>query len=288
MRQRKVFVKSDLTTVEVERTIGDHGEVSIPSAAMPPAYTKLSLGRNTSSCRWFDFGPWYNVGIDSITYACQRQIERFLDKQDRDVEATTIVGYCKNGINHFLNYLVIYATAIGRSLELCDINRGLVDSYLGFLRDRGISTLSQQVCYAYTKSVLVSMGRRGLFELVTTGDGATFPRNPFPGSQQHDGGEPHLTRAERKAFTAAVKTAVMPIMTSDAPPSGTLLAYALLVVALHTGRNRTPLIEMSIDCLRPHPKEDLEFLVLYKRRGHSTSKVVLRAETTATRVVEST
>jgi hypothetical protein len=65
------------------------------------------------------------------------------------------------------------------------------------------------------------------------------------------------------------------------------LSYALFVIALHTGRNTTPLIEMPIDCLRPHPKDATEFLVLYKRRGHTTTKVALRSESRIDRVVES-
>lgn len=80
----------------------------------------------------------------------------------------------------------------------------------------------------------------------------------------------------------------MPLLISDAEPTSTILAYALLIVALHTGRNTTPLLEMPIDCLRAHPKEDIEFLVLYKRRGHTTSKVALRTQSTVDRVVEST
>ena len=45
---------------------------------------------------------------------------------------------------------------------------------------------------------------------------------------------------------------------------------------------------MPTDCLRPHPKDGTEFLVLYKRRGHSTTKVALRAHSTVDRIVEST
>ncbi|MPV61407.1 hypothetical protein CFB46_23330 [Burkholderia sp. HI2761] len=286
MGKRKAFVKSDLATIEVEHAAGDDGYISIPADVIPPADTVVRLGINASKRRQFDFGPWYTVGIDPITYACQRQIERFLDKQDLDVEISTVAGYC-TGVRHFLDYLLIHAAAIGRALQLHDINRDVLDSYLAFLRDRGVSTLTQRVCYAYTKSVLVALGRRGLFELMISGDNATFPSNPFPGSHRHDRGETPLTRAERKAFTAAVKTAVIPIMTIDTPPTSTLLAYALLVVALHTGRNTTALMEMPIDCLRPHPKDGLEFLVLYKRRGHTTTKVVIRSETTAERSVES-
>ena len=60
------------------------------------------------------------------------------------------------------------------------------------------------------------------------------------------------------------------------------------MVALHTGRNTTPLLEMSRDCLRPHPKDNTMFLVLWKRRGYNTSKVALRAESDAERLLEST
>ena len=81
---------------------------------------------------------------------------------------------------------------------------------------------------------------------------------------------------------------MQPLFTDDAEPTGPLLAYALLVVALHTGRNTTPLLEMPTDCLRPHPKDGTDFLVIYKRRGHSTTKVALRAHSTVNRVVEST
>ncbi|RAR25739.1 hypothetical protein DP092_26535, partial [Pseudomonas sp. MDMC224] len=64
-------------------------------------------------------------------------------------------------------------------------------------------------------------------------------------------------------------------------------AYALLVVALHTGRNTTPLLEMRTDCLRAHPKEGIEFLVVFKRRGFTSSKVALRTSSSVNRIVES-
>lgn len=64
------------------------------------------------------------------------------------------------------------------------------------------------------------------------------------------------------------------------------MVYALLIVALHTGRNATPLLEMGRNCLRPHPKDDTVFLVLWKRRGYNTSKVAIRAESKTERVLE--
>lgn len=80
----------------------------------------------------------------------------------------------------------------------------------------------------------------------------------------------------------------MPIWLDDTPVTGELLAYAMLTVALHTGRNTTPLLEMERNCLRAHPKNNSVFLVLWKRRSHTSHKVALRAENRAAQLLEST
>jgi len=288
MGRRKIFVKSDLATAQIEHVRDLAGRLEVPLEVLPPPTTVVAFGRNAMKYRHFDFAPWYGVGIDEITYACQRQVERFLDKQDADVEVSTVTGYCGGGLRHFLEYAAVRATAMQRSLRLADITRATVDGYLLFLRDKGNSLASQRTTYSYTKSILQALGRRSFITLIPSGDEATFPKNPFPNVSREPTGEQPLTTAQRKAFTVAEKTAVQPLFTDDSEPSGPLLAYALLVVALHTGRNTTPLLEMPTDCLRPHPKDGTEFLVIYKRRGHSTTKVALRAHSTVNRVVECT
>lgn len=189
MGKRKIFTKSDVATVRIEYTRDDDGRVTIPPGITPPSNTVVSFGRIASSRRRFDFSPWYSVDIDPITYACQRQIERFLDKQDSDVEITTVSSYCAYGLKNFLDYLVLVSAALRRPLTLGDITRDMVDGYLGFLRDKGLSTASQQTTYNFTKSVLVALGRRSLIDVVHRGDYATFPTNPFPGSHRHNKGE---------------------------------------------------------------------------------------------------
>jgi hypothetical protein len=55
------------------------------------------------------------------------------------------------------------------------------------------------------------------------------------------------------------------------------LTCCLLAVALRTGRNTTPLLNMEIGCLRDHPlKENRKLLVVYKKRGNKTHTVALR------------
>ncbi|WDH34128.1 hypothetical protein [Pseudomonas chlororaphis] len=288
MGKRKVFAKTDLSIPQVEHSHDAVGNVVILPEAIPPKNTTVEFGRSSSSLRRFNFARWYDSGIDPITYACQRQIERFLAGQDGAVTASTVVGYCQNGLRNFLDCCVLRATAFGRDLALADVNRDLIDGYLGHLAGLGCATTAQKTLYTQTKPVLLALGRRGLIPLVTSGDAATFPRNPFPNSNRKYKSETALSKLERQAFAVALRQAITPIWADDAPVTSDLLACALLVVALHTGRNTTPLLEMGHDCLRPHPKDNIVFLVLWKRRGYNTSKVALRAESDAERLLEST
>ncbi|MNJ32000.1 hypothetical protein D3C77_266550 [compost metagenome] len=288
MGKRKVYARTDLIGLQVEHSLDQQGRVVMPPEAIPPARTLVAFGRNASGSRSFDFAPWYGSGIDPITYACQRQIERFLAGQDTQVEVSTVVSYCYNGMHNLLDYLLLRATALGYGLTLADIDRELIDDFLGHLAGKGWAISSQKHVYDHTKSVLLALGQRGLITLVIAGDAATFPRNPFPNSNRKKKGETPLPKAQRQALAAALKQAVMPIWQDDIPLTGELLTYALLIVALHTGRNTTPLLEMGRDCLRAHPKDDSTFLLLWKRRGHNTSKVILRGESTNERLLEST
>jgi hypothetical protein len=131
------------------------------------------------------------------------------------------------------------------------------------------------------------LGQRGLIHLVTSGDTATFPKNPFPNSKRKMKGETALSKREQQAFTVALRQAIRPIWDDGAPVTGELLSYVVLVVALHTGRNTTPLLEMGRDCLRPHPKDNTVFLMLWKRRGYNTSKTALRGSSDEDRLLGS-
>lgn len=288
MGKRKVFTKTDLSVPQVEHSIDTAGNVVVLPEAIPPLNTAIKFVRNTSSIRSFDFARWYGAGIDAVTYACQRQIERFLAGQDRAVTVTTAAHYCTTGLRLFLDYCLLRAAAFERDLVLADVNRDLIDGYLRHLTGLGVATISQKGYYTKTKSVLIELGRRGLFPLVPSGDTATFPRNPFPNSNRKAKGETALSKRERQEFTTALHKAIRPIWSDNTLVTSNLLVSALLIVALHTGRNTTPLLEMGRDCLRPHPKDNTVFLVLWKRRGYNTSKVPLRAESDAERLLEYT
>lgn len=287
MGKRKVFIKTDLSVPQIGHNLDAAGNLVILPEAIPPKNTSVTFARNTTNCRNFDFSPWYGIGIDAITYVVQRQIERFIAGQDSPVTAPTVVSYCQSGASKFLDYCALLATAFIRQLTLKDLNRNLIDGYLSHLAGQGLSAVTQKGYYSKIKPVLLALGQRGLFSLVASGDAATFPHNPFPNSNRKVKGETSLSKREREEFSWALRQAVKPIWVDNIPPTGEALVFALLVVALHTGRNATPLLEMGRDCLRPHPKNDSVFLVLWKRRGYNFSKVALRSESSAERVVES-
>jgi len=287
MGKRKIYIETDLTVPQVEQRLDPDGRVVLFSEYMRPANTRIEFGRNSTRKRSFDFARWYGLAIDSVTYACQKQIERFLAGQDAEIEISTLTSYC-DGLHHFLDYLVLRAVAFGREITLTEIDRDVIEGYIGYLGNRSTSVSYCKTQYTCTKPVLQALGRRGLITLVTSGDSATFPRNPYPNSNRQSKGEDPLTKGQRQAFAAAVKEAVMPIWQDDVQLTSELLSYAFFIVALHTGRNATPLLEMRRNCLHAHPKDGSTFLVLWKRRGHNTSKVILRADSTHKRLLEST
>lgn len=236
--------------------------------------------------RSFNFGPWYGEGFDEITAVCQRQIERLLRTHDGDLTPASVASYC-SALVYFFEFLSVWHVALERHVMLDDIDRTLIDAFLAHLKDRELQTSSQSSIYSNTKSVLVAIGKRKVIKIIGKGDDATFPVNPHPGMRRNTKGQAPLPKMQRLAFTVAVKTEVMALFRDDAVLTSELLAYALLIIALHTGRNTVPLLELTTTCLRAHPKRGLRFLVVYKRRAGKASAVVVRAAE-ASRAIEST
>jgi hypothetical protein len=226
MGKRKVFTKTDLSVPQVEHIHDMAGNVVILPEVIPPSNTKVAFRRNASQALSFDFARWYGVGINSITYACQRQIERFLSDGDAIIAASTVSGYCRHGLRYFLEYCVLRAMAFGRELVLEDVSRDLIDGYLSHLDGLNVATSTQKTLYAKTKSVLIALGQRGLIHLVDSGDAATFPKNPFPNVYRKIKGETALSKREQQAFTVALRQAIRPIWDDGAPVTGELLALS--------------------------------------------------------------
>lgn len=282
MMRKKVFTASDISIVEVvinDQMPSHHIEDLIKNPVV--RFPENPTGRIS-----YSFAKWYGVGIDLITYVCQVQILRFLAHQDATIEVSSICSVSA-AFNKFFEYLTLRSTALARDLAPCDINRDLINGYIRHLSISGLEITGQRVNFSLVKTALLAMGRREIFTLIAHGNDKTFPLNPFPNANRHAKGAVSLTRQVRQNVSVALKKAVQPVWSSDQPLTSELLAYCVLIVALHTGRNTIPLLEMNPDCLRPHPKDNMSFLVLWKRRGHNTNKVVLRSESEGQKSLES-
>ncbi|HFI2213345.1 TPA: phage integrase SAM-like domain-containing protein [Pseudomonas aeruginosa] len=232
------------------------------------------------------FADWYGGQIDILTYVCHVQILRFLAKQDAEVEVATLCSYY-GAIRKFLEFAELRAYALERSFSLADINRDFIDSYLRHLSTLGATKNTQRINFSHIKSVLIALSRRGIIDIVAHGDNKTFPLNPFPNSNKFKKGANPLSTREKKPLVIALRSAIQPIWDDGHPLTCELISYCLLAVALHTGRNTTPLLEMTPNCLKPHPKDGNSFLVLWKRRGHNSNKVILRRESESQTTIES-
>lgn len=275
MGNRKLFRSTELTTPGVLHTRDENDKIAIQVEAIPPKITQVNLGNLYRRNYNYDFGKWYDKGIDQIAYACQIQIERFIAKQDSDVSILTIRTYC-HALTSLLQFAVNQAISNSTSICLDDINRDFIDCYIGHLLATGNETLTQKNCYQATKAVLKALCQRGLIKEVASGDIATFPKNPYPGVERTVKSEKPLSKRERISVAAALHQAIKPLFNQNVEVSSNLLANAFLLVALYTGSNTFPLFEMNVDCLRPHPKESMMFLVLFKRRGHKTTKTPIQ------------
>ncbi|WP_033422830.1 hypothetical protein [Hydrogenovibrio halophilus] len=268
MKKRKDFNQAPLS-------VSDRNGVVITQPVLKtgiPKNTLVSLGVNPTSYRTYDFEKHYRQGFDAITSAAQQTIEIMLSESL--VEPSTISHYCHSGFKDFAHYLAIYAKAMNRELVLSDITFELIENYIQNLKTNYPNSASAKTIYTNTKSILVKMQGMGWLERFD------FPKNPFPNSNRKVKGQTAFSKAERKRVAHALKVDVNKILEKNEPLNSYELTIFLLAIALRSGMNTTPLLEMTTDSIQEHPlKENRKLLVLYKRRGNATHIQNLRHST---------
>lgn len=256
MRKRKDFNQSLLAPVADQ-----NGEViTTPVLEGIPESKRISFSKkNTLNYRSYDFTSFYEKGFDTITSAVQQSIEIMLSESV--VETTTLVSCCKK-FSKFANYLAICSQVLQRELVLSDITVELIEHYIQHLKIHYPNRSSGKGLYTELKTILVKMQRLGWL------DRFDFPKNPFPSSNSQSKGQKAFSKAERIRVVYALKDDASKILKKNEPLNSYELTILLLSIALRSGMNTTPLLEMTTDSIKDHPlKEDRKLLVLYKRRG---------------------
>lgn len=259
MKIRKPFEGDTLTRVSTE-PIAEHdgGAVII-----------LPVKGNATTLRKLDLTPYLGYGIDDWVWVCVAQLRAFL--AGGGVTPATVTSYWNSGILHFFDFLI----SAGIPCQPFTLENKHLVAYIDWLKGHGNWAYgSQRGRYNHTKSVLVGLQQRQLVK----GGKALFPVNPFPSSNSRMKGATPLSTGERIRLAEAIRDDLIAIhkKTFDGTASEALVVH-LLALAVRTGANTTPLLDMTRDCLRPHPfMPNMMLLELFKRRGNATHLKSLR------------
>ena len=280
VRQRKNLTinKNKLKkTSAVEPTIGIAKNQEILRPIHPVInYPNLgSVGNYGYNC---DFSQYYSKGYDDITNRVYYTAKALLKNTDAFAESTQH-NYLEIGFSYFAKYLGLFRHSVGEDLTQADITSTLIEHYLLHLKGSGLSYTSQKNIYTFLKSLLTRMREKGYWPIV--GDinlnSDFFPENPFPKSNKRQKGAKPLTSQEKRQVVVTLKQAIKPIYQKTEPLSGYELTLCLLAVAIQTGINTSPLLNMTTNALSNHPlKDNRKLLTVFKKRGNTTQLHNLR------------
>lgn len=243
-----------------------------------PVVNYPSLGSSCGNGSNFDFSPHYGKGYDDITNRVYYTAKALLKNTDAFTERTQ-QSYLKDGFSNFAEYLELYRHSLNADLTQVDITPELIEQYLLHLKGSELAFTSQKEVYSKGKSFLIRMKEKGYWSAV--GDinlnADFFPKNPFPQSNKRVKGENPLTSYEKRRVVVALKQAIKPIYQKTEPLTGYDLTLCLLAVAIQTGINTSPLLNMTTEALSDHPlKDNRKLLTVFKKRGNATQLHNLR------------
>lgn len=212
--------------------------------------TKIHFPKNQGSIRTFDFSPYYGKQCDSIVLECNKAIEELLQQAIQSNEQTltvySIVCYCR-GFKEFIHFCHFIVSGSGEELHVGDINKELITQFISFLAEKRTAKVTQRNIYTFTKSLLMHLVNKGLLT------NNIFPKNPYPNSKRTTKGQNPLCKLEIKNITHALSNEIKRIRASDDLLSSYDLSICVLSIALRTGLNPTPILELSTECIEPHP-----------------------------------
>lgn len=273
-RQRKnLTVNKDKLkkTSVVEPTI-DAAQNQAIVRPLNPVVNYPNLGSKGGNGYNFDFSPYYGKGYDDITNRAFYTAKALLKNTDAFTEQTQR-EYLIGGFASFARYLALFRCATGEDLTQADITPELIEQYLLHLKGSELGFVSQKNVYTHLKSLLTRMKEKGYWSVV--GDinlnSDFFPKNPFPKSNKRGGGgQKPLTEHEKRQVVVALKQAIKPIHQKTEPLTSYELTLCLLAVAIQTGINTSPLLNMTTEALSDHPlKESRKLLTVFKKRGNA-------------------
>ena len=229
---------------------------------------RVEFPPNASTVRSFDFTPWLAIGMDDIVRPCIDAVVRMVGARHRRV--STIVSNCRGGLRYLFDYFAAHDIK-----QLSQIDQHVIEGFIGWLRLSGVAYGTQLARYKHAKAMLVDL----VVHDVLSSDVVVFPSNPFPQAERRTKGAAPLGWSERKRFVEALKRDLIAIAKDQFEGTDSAaLVILMLAVALRTGINTHPLLELRIDCLQPHPLLKKQLLLQYvKYRAATDGQTIVRA-----------
>ncbi|CAM3117712.1 hypothetical protein HYN57_20405 [Vibrio parahaemolyticus] len=236
-----------------------------------PVVNYPNIGSKGGNGTNFDFSSYYGEGYDDITNRAYYTAKALLKNTDAFTERTQY-AYLTAGFTYFAEYLTIFRHSLGEDLTQADITSNLIEQYLLHLKGSKLGYNSQKSVYTYIKSLLTRMKEKGYWPAI--GDinlnSDFFPKSPFPNSNKRAKGAKPLTSHEKRQVVVALKQAIKPIYQKTEPLTGYQLTLCLLAVAIQTGINTSPLLNMTTESLSNHPlKDNRKLLTVFKKRSNA-------------------
>lgn len=235
--------------------------------AGPPA-ARVNLPGGPALTHTADLSAWLGKGFDAWVLTCVGQLQAFVDNMT--VSPNSVVAYAK-ALRYFFEYLRGGIT-VGTPPKLKPCH---VASFVDWLHAHPrLAKVSQRNVFTHVKAVLIGLQDRG----VVSDDEDMFPRNPFAYAAREKTGSSPLSLAERSRVADALRRDIIDLHTGKfSATEGQAMAVYALALAMRTGLNTTPLLELGRDCLQPHPfMPRMRLMRAYKRRGNATHIKTLR------------
>ncbi len=243
-----------------------------PALLEETTQAKLAFPLPSAAMCSIDLSGWLGKGLDAWVLNCTGQLKAFVD--NKTVSPASVVAYGKA-----LKYFFEFLRTSGAPAAPEQLLRRDLELFVTWLKQQSrFGDVSRRNVFTHTKSVLVAMLERG----VLADHENLFPCNPFSDAARKAKGSASFSPAERSRMADALRRDIIDLHAGrfTGTDAQGLVVYAL-ALAMRTGLNTTPLLELERDCLRPHPfMPRMRLLRAYKRRGNATHVKALRYQRT--------
>lgn len=271
-KDRKINAQEFIKKHVIEKTIEGVGNVNI----VRPINVVINLsemGPKAGDGYNFDLTKYYGNGYDDIVNRVYYTVISLL--KAKKLRQKTIFAYLNSGFANFADYLAIYHQVLEHDITQTDLNLTAINGFKIHLKDREppLKYRGQKSYYMHTKSLLKAMHNYNYWNITANKYKDTFPSNPYPESKERAKGHSPLTQQEKRQVVIALKLALQPIININRinPLTSYELTIAILAIAMQTGINTSPLLNMTINSLATHPlKANRKLLIVHKYRGNAT------------------